>query len=95
MSLEELSAIEQAKETTVSTPLIEITYPSSNTSAASGHRMFSQHFHQPKCDSCYASKLANNQAARAYQTLISSSPSSSTVSIPSKPKQVPFIAVLK
>lgn len=60
--------------------------------------MFRRHYYQKQCDSCFASKQANNQAGITYQNAMKeyitqkqTSPQSTTLTIPVRPKSIPFI----
>lgn len=61
---------------------------------ASSRNMFTRFFYQKPCDSCYASKQANNQAAIDYKnkmTLFDTGVAAAAAPLPAPPKQMPFI----
>lgn len=72
----------------------------SETSVLSHSRnMFTKHFFPKPCDSCYASKAANQEKLTAYELAAQQyanskklSANSPILGIPVKPRQVPFVA---
>lgn len=64
----------------------------------SSKNMFRKHYYQKQCESCYASKQANNQAALSYQQSMKDylekkeGPGDKvSLTIPIRPKQLPFV----
>lgn len=110
ISIAELEALDRAKTAAVaaaaaSNPTTNssqaVSYPllvssnDSNSLLTKSRNMFRQHFYQKQCDSCYASKVANNAASAAYKEALreyyAEKKNGTELQIPVRPKQVPFI----